>query len=891
MPNNGIKKGNIPLNIVPQRRDQPTLLVNAGINDPTRGDVAGWRGLARAISKKIGGRVVYADDTLVRASFPDALPNDDYQTLLHKFLDGYSPPEYILGEQCSKTMMFMGHNAEDSYIITGVNEHISNSLLKEQILVSHNLTQDILHDEGGIFDQKHPTITRPIIAVFLVNPSNEKVQKEFSEKLVALMAHYPESTIYLCGSRRTRVENHTSLLNALRLEVEKTDQADNIDVLSYQFSKDAEYNPYKGLIARAQHFVIWGDSQSMLSEALYSGKTVYAHRFGRAEDLEGQGYVHQFNELATNTPPFSKEFKPINLTDQIADIFIERQKIAQKIARSKLQDTLEIQDEKWLDALNQIRLNFHNAADLDDEYKNNAEFVKLALQLRGYSLQHFPKFQDDTESIVTAFTQNIGAFTFANTARQEEQPLALKAAKVDWRVVKHLAAPLKRDDEIAYTALEQHGEVLLDLDKKYLSDPKAILLAIVEYPELLDEIDQSLLSDRAFILAAVRVNYQALAYADTKFRKDREIALIAAKASISSFHDFDDAFREDRAFMLEVVNVNGPALGQAKGDLLGDEEIVLCAIEQYSRAFQYANDELKNNKDFAVKAIKTDALSYRYIGDDLKNDAELAMLAIKGGLSDAIQFMSKDLRDNIDLMLELAKTQYIGLQRLGPKAANHSALILACLKHGVEDFYRVGAEPKKNAEVVLAAMKIYGLAIREADNDLLKNRDFALAAVRIQGEALRYLDIKFLQDREIVLEAVKQNLGAYSCLFEKRLPRSKTAAFFDSLKSLWQSVSAAPIINMRADPEIALEAIKHDPDAIVMVDASLKENHEFMLEAMQIDIEVLRYADVVTQDVKFMRAALEIDKEAESYMNDKTKKRLSAFNPSQKDARTQTPPS
>jgi hypothetical protein len=74
-----------------------------------------------------------------------------------------------------------------------------------------------------------------------------------------------------------------------------------------------------------------------------------------------------------------------------------------------------------------------------------------------------------------------------------------------------------------------------------------------------------------------------------------------------------------------------------------------------------------------------------------------------------------------------------------------------------------------------------------------------------------------------------------------------------------------------------------------MIDDSLKENHEFMLEAMQIDIEILSYAGKLIKDVEFMSAAISIDEEAANYTDESIKESLAQLNLKSSCPKTPTP--
>lgn len=383
------------------------ILINVDCDDPTRGDIAGWRGLGRSLSKRFNREAVYVDDKLIRAAYPDAAQSEGYDTLLARYLnDNHYIPSHVIGHVCNTAIEQTGQNLKSVHQIHVQNEFLSSSILKERELVSHHLTQDILAEHTKHFDAHHPTIKTPIMAVMLVDPYGEGHQDYFANKIVQMMAHYENgSTIYLCGSRRTTQECQQNLQNAINKEITKKYGGDKkIDVLSHEFHHDSDYNPYIGLIARAKHFTVWGDSQSLMSEALYSGRPVYLYKSCSANNLIDKGYVYDFTKIPERLAPPYKEFPPLNLTDKIANVLIERRKFEEEqnyddfieLIKKSFNESVNGQiPDAWLDKLNNIRLNFHTADNLEIEYKENADFVKLALQANKSSLRYFPLFKNN----------------------------------------------------------------------------------------------------------------------------------------------------------------------------------------------------------------------------------------------------------------------------------------------------------------------------------------------------------------------------------------------------------------------------------------------------------------------------------------------------------------
>lgn len=839
---------NVSLDVLPQGRDEPTLLVNIGSDDPTRGDVAGWRGLARAMAKKVGGRVVYADDKLLRETFPDAPEDADYDTLLARFLKPYNPPEYVFGHRCGEALGMIGQEFDDAFQVLGINEGISQRLLYERTLVAHHLTPEIMNEEGALFDAQHPQIKTPIISVMLVDPhDNEMEIDRFAKKITRLMEHYPEATIYLCASRRTEEKNYDTLFSAIEARIKKEGLEDHMDLRGYKFSRDGTYNPYKGLIARSKHIVVWGDSQSMVSEALYGGKTVYLHRGINADYFKQKEYAMNFNALSSDEAPVYQEFEPVNLTDKIADVLLSQSKGDYARDKEKLKLNLKIENDDWLEALDRIRHNFHRAEDLMDSYKTNPDFVRLALRVRGFAIQYFPKFKAVAEFGKIAVGQNVESFHLLDKKTQYNEDVAYMAVKRKWQIIRDLPPRLRNNDDIAYAALEQSAAAIDDLPPKYLKDKTAILHVVADDCGILARMDQRFFKNRDFVVELVRANPDTAEYIYDKYpkyKKDRGVALALAESDYGGQY-LPEHFTRDKAFMLEAVALQGHNYEHAAHTLKKDEELALAAIKHSICFYVSVDRTLQNSKKFNLKALEGNGNIYRYLQNQiLREDADIAYAAIRNGMQYALRNLDKCFQDDIEMILEIAQTQAIFTEDIGKKARNNLDVMRACLRDEPFVLCDAGPDVLNDKSFVCDALKIDWKNIEYVPETLRKDRAVAMAAVQGNGMALQYLDDKFLNDKEIVLAAVRSNTDVYHWLLRAAAHKDEQSRGQSRLRRLWNAANdnaAAPSLHL--DYDVALAALKED-------------------------IELLSEMGELTRDKKFMRKVYRLDKNACAHLSE-----------------------
>ena len=448
-------------------KKKPVILVNVAYNDPTRGDVAGWKGLANGIAAKVDGQVVYVDKQVIADSYPDEFNADNYdykqyERLLARYLKPYGPPEYLFGHNCHDALHMLGQDPEDVLRVTNINEGLSKAYSSNDKIVSHHLTPEIMKVEGELFDKMHPGIKHPIMSLFLVDGQHGD---EFTMKIVKMMANYPQATIYLCASRRTDKMTYERLKEKFANKIKELGGEDRIDLLGYAPKQNA-YNPYKGLIARSKHFVVCGYSLSMMSEALYSGRTVYLHGVEAPKLYHWRGMVRKFDKLSDRKIPFSKEFEPLNITDHIANGLFKGHLKALKETYKNIKSSLARSQKDWAGHLSAVRQNFNYVETLDGGLRLVPELIEKIVQQRGFALKHLPEYQGDKNIATLAARQNKYAFQFAAQDVRKDFDTVISLFKDKKIEYKDIHMDLRSDETFAREAVAIDASIypLLSID-------------------------------------------------------------------------------------------------------------------------------------------------------------------------------------------------------------------------------------------------------------------------------------------------------------------------------------------------------------------------------------------------------------------------------------------
>ena len=110
-------------------------------------------------------------------------------------------------------------------------------------------------------------------------------------------------------------------------------------------------------------------------------------------------------------------------------------------------------------------------------------------------------------------------------------------------------------------------------------DFEVALTAVTNNGRALGNVDETLLGDRRLVLAAVRSNGHALQYAHVRMRQDREIALAAVA--------------QDCHALLHVA-----------AELRGDREVVLAALKEDPYAWAHAHNKAQLSLDPVVTVLR-----------------------------------------------------------------------------------------------------------------------------------------------------------------------------------------------------------------------------------------------------------------------------------------------
>lgn len=292
------------------------VVVNIGSDDPNRGDSKGFVGVGQGVAAATGGGYTYLTDEILAQRYPKTHPS----SRLKAYFDEHGYPDMYFGKE--NEVLYSEFTQHKVYWENRWNETISRAI-GEYEMVSHDITPELLASEAQKFRQHYSHLPEPVIAVNMVNITNPDV---FTTRMAQIARNYPEATIFFCASRRTSGSHYDSVMAQMREKLTEIDLQDCIKVDGFNLNRQRKgYNPYVGLLGAAENIIVEGDSHSLISEAVATGKVIYRSASSKGSSyykLREKGYIKSFDDQPLDQPLATISIKPINITEKIVAYMI-----------------------------------------------------------------------------------------------------------------------------------------------------------------------------------------------------------------------------------------------------------------------------------------------------------------------------------------------------------------------------------------------------------------------------------------------------------------------------------------------------------------------------------------------------------------------------------------
>ena len=293
-----------------------------GDDDPTRGDSRGSTGLARQIAQALDGRMLYIDRKMLDTHFPNTRRTEEQ---LQKLIARDGTPDIIMGTGGMQATS--ATTVKPTMVVMRYNEYLRHDSTK---LVSHDLTPEILADAGREFRARYPDLPGKLFVVLMAS-FNKHNARDAMKHLARLCAHEDAATVFFCPSRRTDDYEYRSAVTDLREALAAHEAENRVRIENPDFGPMRDgFNPYRGLLDQADHALLLGDSQSIVSEAVANGRPLYlGKKSERYTKLQRKGYICTLDDKVAERPLPQGRLAPISITARIAaDLTAEFDRLA-----------------------------------------------------------------------------------------------------------------------------------------------------------------------------------------------------------------------------------------------------------------------------------------------------------------------------------------------------------------------------------------------------------------------------------------------------------------------------------------------------------------------------------------------------------------------------------
>lgn len=311
---------------------EPIILLNMQDNDPTRGDMHGYSGIARHMADIVGGRVETVDDDSLMQRYPDAKTPAG---ALSAYLEENGYPDIYFGKSSKRFQAHLLQNGTD-YVVDILNETFARLFTDDGELVPHHLDAAELERAGAAFERDHPDCGAPMITLFMAAAFSENAT-QMAERLTDVLKHTPDATLFVCTSWRTDDDTFDAFMKKLKLHMDASGLRNHVETFELNAERAAgnDANPYRGLLHKSDHCIVWGESRSMVSEVLATGKTPYIlEAEDRFEHSIAKRLVKRLDAHPKGRALATDRIAPVDVTRDIADNLVGKYQNARRIPRS-----------------------------------------------------------------------------------------------------------------------------------------------------------------------------------------------------------------------------------------------------------------------------------------------------------------------------------------------------------------------------------------------------------------------------------------------------------------------------------------------------------------------------------------------------------------------------
>ena len=291
------------------------------------------------------------------------------------------------------------------------------------------------------------------------------------------------------------------------------------------------------------------------------------------------------------------------------------------------------------------------------------------------------------------------------------------------------------------------------------------------------------------------------------------------------------------------VQRNPKLLEYVPTDIPNYKEIALLAASKFGRVIQYVPFDVPGYEEIALESVKQNCNMLEHVPKNLPNYKEIALSAVREtGI--VLEYVPFDVQDYEEIALEAVKQDGFSLKYVPTNISNYEEIALEAVKQDGSSLKYVPTNISNYEEIALEAVKQDGSSLKYVPTNISNYEEIALEAVKQKGRALKYVPTNLPNYEQIALEAVKQDSFALKFASEDILNYEQL--FLEALRNDTNALRNFPLFFEFKTPEIALEAVRQDGEALRYVSKKIPNYEEIALEAVKQNEQALFYVSEYT---------------------------------------------
>jgi uncharacterized protein (UPF0262 family) len=412
--------------------------------------------------------------------------------------------------------------------------------------------------------------------------------------------------------------------------------------------------------------------------------------------------------------------------------------------------------------------------------------------------------------------------------------------------------------------MEEYKIYLTGKEKRFTERKEYMLEAIRQNPMYTQYISNTLKNDEEFMIEVRKLQTSESIRTSDNLKNNEDIALDAKKNESSS-----EKTTNEELEILEKIGKDAKAIQEVSNELMQNKEFLLKAIKENSYIIIYLNDDLKNDKDIVLEAIKKHIDLFEYASDELKNNKEFIEKFIdtpsEYSNEEIFEYVSDDLKNDKEFVMKIIKEHGRLVEYASEELKNDMDIALTALYNDRNSIKHLNKELFTNKEKVLKLVKINSEILSYAPYEFRQDRDIISASIEANGHTLSYAKYNdLIKDKELILKALET--GGSIIEYADISLREDKQFILEAINVVPEDSIFYLIKNLKNDliydEDIALAAIKKRGTSIHNFGENIKNNRKFSLLAVQENgVALERLNDNLKNDEDIVLAALKNKKD------------------------------